>query len=108
VAHDDWRLRIDLGEHGSGGLLGRLGLSDADRLAHDLEEHRLEASEDGGTVFVYASSSLAIEQAQAVVERELEALGITPVSVSRGRWLHDEERWDDEPDDEPDDAQAVG
>jgi hypothetical protein len=97
MARDDWRLRIELGEEGAGGLLGRLGLSEAHHLATDLEEHRLEASDDGGTVFVYAGSSLQLEQARSLVEQELVGLGITPISVSQAHWLHAEERWSDEP-----------
>ncbi len=96
MARDDWRLRIELGEDGAGGLLGRIGLSEAYHLGHDLEEHRLEASDDGGTVFVYASTSLDLERARALVDRELEELGITPVSVAQAHWLHAEERWSDE------------
>jgi len=96
MARDDWRLRIELGPEGAGGLLGRLGFSAAHHLAHELQEHRAEASEDGGTVFVYAASSLALEQARALVERELDDLGLRPVALSSGHWLHDEERWSDE------------
>src|SRR5262249_5251844 len=97
MARDDWRLRIELGEEGAGGLLGRLGLSEAHHLQHDLERHRLEASDDDGTVFVYASSSLELERARGLVERELADLGLKPLSVSQAHWLHDEGRWDDEP-----------
>lgn len=93
MAHDDWRLRIELGEHGAGGLLGRLGLSDAHELAKDLEKHRIEASDDGGTVFVYASSSLELEQARGVIEGEIAQLELDPLEIVSGHWLHDEERW---------------
>lgn len=97
MAHDDWRLRIELGEEGAGGLLGRLGISDAHHLRTDLERHRIEASEDGGTVFVYADSSLALEQAETVIRQELEVLELTPEALVRGHWLHDAERWDEQP-----------
>jgi hypothetical protein len=96
MARDDWRLRIELGEEGAGGLLGRLGISDAHHLSTDLGKHRLEASDDEGTVYVYADSSLALEQAETVIRRELEALGITPEAVVRGHWLHDSEQWDEQ------------
>jgi len=80
MARDDWRLRIELGEQGTGGLLGRLGLSDAHELAKDLEQHRIEASDDGGTVYVYADSSLEL----------------APLEIASGHWLHDEERWQEQ------------
>ncbi|MFL5927241.1 MAG: hypothetical protein ACJ77E_09925 [Gaiellaceae bacterium] len=93
MARDDWRLRIELGEEGTGGLLGRLGLSDAHDLAKDLEQHRIEASDDSGTVYVYADSSLELERARAVIEQEIEALELAPLEIVSGHWLHDEERW---------------
>jgi hypothetical protein len=93
MARDDWRLRIELGEKGGGGLLGRLGLSDAHELAKDLEKHRIEASDDEGTVFVYADSSLELERARAVIEREIAELGLDPLEIVSGHWLHDGERW---------------
>ena len=40
MAHDDWRLRIELVEEAAGGLLKRLGLLSSE--AHDLE-HELAA-----------------------------------------------------------------
>lgn len=102
MARDDWRLRIDLGEEGAGGFAARLGLvdSEADELARDLRDARLAVTQDEGTVFVYASSSLDLQQARAVVERELEG---EPATVVTEHWLADEERWDDErPDENPD------
>lgn len=98
MARDDWRLRIELGEAGKGalgGFLGRLGLSDAHELAKDLEQHRIEASDDEGTVYVYADSSLALEQARAVIEREIAELELDPLEIVSGHWLHDEERWEE-------------
>jgi hypothetical protein len=98
MARDDWRLRIELGEGGKGalgGLLGRLGLSDAHELAKDLEHHRIEASDDEGTVYVYADTSLALEQARAVIEREIAELELDPLEIVSGHWLHDEERWEE-------------
>ena len=95
MGRDDWRLRIELGEHGAGGLLGRLGLSDAHELAKDLEKHRIEASDDEGTVFVYAGSSLELERARGVIEREVAELELKPLEIVSGHWLHDEERWEE-------------
>jgi hypothetical protein len=99
VARDDWRLRIELGDEERTGLLGRLGLweSGAEELASELRDRRLAVTEGDGTVFVYAASSLELEQAQKVIDLELEELGAAPASVSREHWLADEERWDGGP-----------
>ena len=93
MARDDWRLRIEVGEDG---LLGHTWLSEAQHLKRDLESHRIEASEDGGTVFVYTSSSLELEQARGVIAAELERLEIQPKALVSGHWLHDEERWEEQ------------
>jgi hypothetical protein len=101
MAQDDWRIRIELpDEEGAHGLLDRLGLrqSDADDLAEELRQHRLAVSHDGDTVFVYAASGMQAEQASQIVEQELDEAGLTPNRLVTERWLHDEERWDDDPD----------
>jgi hypothetical protein len=99
VAQDDWRLRIELGDEGAHGLLGRLGVvdTDADDLARELRDERLAVTRDEDTVFVYASSQSQLERAQAVIEAELAELGLRPRQVVREHWLADEDRWDDEP-----------
>jgi hypothetical protein len=100
MAQDDWRIRIELpDEEGARGFLDRLGLSkgDAEELANELRAHRLAVSRDGDTVFVYASTGMQAEQASRIVERELEDEGMTPNRFVTERWLHEEERWDDEP-----------
>ena len=101
IARDDWRIRIELpDEEGARGLLERLGLArrDARELADELREHRLAVSQDGDTVFVYAASGMQAEQASRIVEQELEEEELTPSRFVTERWLHDEERWNDEPD----------
>jgi len=101
MAHDDWRIRIELpDEEGARGLLERLGLarSDADDLAAELRAHRLAVSQDGETVFVYASTGMQAEQASRIVEQELTDEGLAPSRFITERWLADEDRWDDEPD----------
>jgi hypothetical protein len=101
MAHDDWRVRVELpDEEGAEGLLERLGLrqSDADELADELRQHRLAVSQDGDTLFVYASTGMQAEQAARVVESELDEAGLTPNRFVTERWLSDEERWDDDPD----------
>ena len=100
MAHDDWRVRIELpDEEGAQDLLARLGLrqSDADELADDLREHRLAVSQDGDTVFVYAATGMQAEQAGRIVESELDDQGLTPSRFVTERWLQDEERWNDDP-----------
>jgi hypothetical protein len=101
MAQDDWRIRIELpDEEGARGLLDRLGLTrrDAEELADELREHRLAVSRDGDTVFLYAASGMQAEQASRIVEQELEEAAFTPTRFVTEHWLHDEERWDDEPD----------
>jgi hypothetical protein len=101
MAHDDWRIRIELpDEEGARGLLERLGLarSDAEELADELRAHRLAVSRDGDTVFVYAATGMQAEQAGRIVEAELKEEGLTPTRLVSERWLRDQDRWDDEPD----------
>jgi hypothetical protein len=100
VARDDWRIRIELpDEEGARGLLERLGLArrDAEELADELREHRLAVSRDDDTVFVYAGSGMQAEQASRIIEQELQDGGWEPTRLVTEHWLHDEERWDDEP-----------
>ncbi len=100
MAHDDWRIRIELpDEQGARGLLERLGLtrSDADELARELRDERLAVTHEGHTVFVYAASGVQAEQASRIVEPELQDEGLTPTRLVTEHWLHDEDRWDDEP-----------
>jgi hypothetical protein len=99
VARDDWRLRIELGEGHSWPLLERLGLvkDEADDLARELAESKLAVTHDRDTVFVYATSSLELERAKEVVQRELDELGATAQAVIVEHWLAAEERWDDQP-----------
>ncbi len=100
MARDDWRLRIELPEEeGAGAFLHRIGIdlgSEARELARELEEHRLAATHNGDTVFVYAPSRLQAEQAQRVVEAELKEQGVEPRRLVLEHWLADEDRWDDE------------
>ncbi|HEX9378217.1 MAG TPA: hypothetical protein VF872_01380 [Gaiellaceae bacterium] len=100
MAHDDWRIRIELPDEAEAqDLLGRLGLrqSGAEELADELREHRLAVSQDGDTVFVYAATGMQAEQAARIIESELDDQGLTPSRFVTERWLGDEERWDDEP-----------
>ena len=98
---DDWRIRIELGEavHADT-LLGRLGFDlgsdEAQRLAKELQGHRLAVSNDEDTVFVYVDSAAQADQAQKIVEAELQDEGIEAEAITE-RWLPDDERWSGEP-----------
>lgn len=109
MARDDWRLRVELAEAGTGGLLERLGLwdSDAHELAGELKDHRLAVTEDDGTVFVYASSSLELEQARQVIENELAELDAQPEQIVSEHWLAGEDRWDSDAPAPDSDAQVL-
>jgi len=101
MADDDWRIRIEVEEeeHAAGfleRLTGDLG-SEARELAENLKARRLAVSRDGETIFVYAGSHVAAEQAYAVVQAELREHGIEAVTSKVEHWLDEEDRWDDEP-----------
>jgi len=97
MAHDDWRVRVELpDESGAEDFLDRLGLrqSEADELADELRAHRLAVSQDGNTIFVYASTGMQAEQASRIIESELNDQDLAPSRFVTERWL----REDDEPD----------
>lgn len=98
---DDWRIRIELGEAAHAEtLLGRLGLDlgsdEAQRLAKELQGHRLAVSNDADTVFVYVDSGARADQARKIVEAELRDEGIEAEVIAE-RWLPEHERWSGEP-----------
>jgi hypothetical protein len=99
VARDDYRIRVEIPEaENASGLLSRLGLGSwADELAEELEGRRLVVSQDDGELFVYAASAAEAAQARAIVESEVAAEGVEATVGPVEHWLHDEERWDDEP-----------
>ena len=99
MARDDYRIRVELPEEeNAGGLLSRLGLGSwADELAQELEGRRLVVSQDEGELFVYAASAAEAAQARAIIEREVAEEGTEATVGPVEHWLHDEERWDDEP-----------
>ena len=101
MANDDWRIRIEVEEeeHASGfldRLTGNLGSGGA-RARRRPEAHRLAISRDDDTIFVYAATRAAAEQAHAVVEAELREHGIEARTSAVEHWLDEEDRWDDEP-----------
>ena len=101
MANDDWRIRIEVEEeeHAAGFLDRLTGDLDeeARELATDLESHRLAVSRDGDTVFVYAASRAAAEQALLVVEAQLRAHNVEARTSKVEHWIDEEDRWDDEP-----------
>ena len=100
MANDDWRITIEVEEEHAPGFLDRLTGdlgSEARELANDLKAHRLAVSRDDDTIFVYAATRAAAEQAHAVVEAELREHGIEARTSRIEHWLDEEDRWDDEP-----------
>jgi hypothetical protein len=100
--NDDWRIRIELSEEEhAGDLQGRLSsdlrTDEAKRLADELQGRRLAVSRDGNELFVYASSQAEAERARGIIEAELAGEGIEATTSAVERWLHDEERWSNEP-----------
>src|SRR3954465_12697549 len=111
MAQDDWRIRIELpDEEGARGFLDRLGVTkgDAEELADRARERglsgcaarrqRLGGAGGGHPFFVSAAPGRQAEEGSRVVEQELQEEGLAPKRFVTERWLHDEERWDDEPD----------
>ncbi len=101
MANDDWRIRIEVEEeeHAAGFLNRLTGDLDeeARELANELESHRLAVSRDGDTVFVYAATRAAAEQALLVVDAQLRAHGVEAQTSKVEHWIDEEDRWDDEP-----------
>jgi hypothetical protein len=101
MANDDWRIRIEVEEeeHAAGFLDRLTGDLDeeARELAKSLESHRLAVSRDDDTVYVYAATRAAAEQALLVVEAQLRANGIEAQTSKVEHWIDEEDRWDDEP-----------
>jgi hypothetical protein len=99
MAHDDWRLRIELGAEGAHGLLGVLGLvdTDADELARNLRADRLAVTRDEDTVFVYAASQAQLERALPAIDTALAEPELEPKLMRAEHWLDAEDRWSDEP-----------
>ena len=101
MADDDLRIRIEVEEeeHAAGFLERLTGDLDpeARELARDLESHRLAVSRDGDTVFVYAATRAAAEQAHPSSRPSSARTGIEARTSQVEHWLDEEDRWDDEP-----------
>jgi hypothetical protein len=112
MAHDDWRIHIELEQESgqSADFFARLsgGLGDeAKELAKALAGDRLAVSRDDSELFVYASGKAQAELAHAVIEAELRRHGFAAAVGRVEHWLEKEERWDDEPKDETWEEEAV-
>jgi hypothetical protein len=93
--NDDWRLRIDVHEHGlARALTGRL---DATELGHDLQtsfHDRVVVTVDGADVFCYTGAREQAERAQALIER-LAAEHQWRVDFELKHWHPTSETWED-------------
>ena len=100
MANDDWRIKIEVEEEHAPGffdrLTGDIG-AEARELANELKAQRLAVSRDDSTIYVYAATHAAAEQAHAVVEAVLREHGIEAQTSQIEHWLDEEDRWDDEP-----------
>jgi hypothetical protein len=100
MANDDWRIKIEVEEEHAPGffdrLTGDIG-AEARELANELKAQRLAVSRDDSTIYVYAATHAAAEQAHAVVEAVLREHGIEAQTSRIEHWLDEEDRWDDEP-----------
>src|ERR1035437_3367539 len=79
MAHDDWRIHVELGQGSEQGdllerLTGALG-DEAEELVKALSGERLAVSRGDAELFVYAASKSQAEHARAVIEAELSRHG---------------------------------
>jgi hypothetical protein len=105
---DDWRLTIEVHDHGRVGTL--LQHIDATGLEHQLEtafHDRVVVSNEGSTIFFYAGQRAQAEQAREVARRFAEEQG-WEVKLELRHWHPTAEAWEDP--DKPlpaDDAQTA-
>jgi hypothetical protein len=99
--NDDWRVRIDLHDHG---FAHRLGESlEAEELEHDLRRSfadRVVISTDGPEVFLYAADRAQAEAAQRLVQRVASEHG-WQLDAELRRWHPVAEIWEDPDNPEP-------
>lgn len=92
--NDDWRLKVDLREHGFARRLSELLA--ASELEHDLERafhDRVVVSVDGHELFAYTGSRQQAERAEAVVRRLAGEHG-WDADIELARWNAAGETWD--------------
>ena len=100
MANDDWRITIEVEEGEAPGFLDRLTGdigNEARELADDLKAQRLAVSRDDNTIYVYAATHAAAEQAHAIIEAVLREHGIEARTSRVEHWIDEEDRWDNEP-----------
>lgn len=93
--NDDWRLRIDLREHGLARGLGEM--LEKGELEHDLQSafhERVIVSVDGPELFCYAGTREQAEAARELVLRVAAEHGWDP-EIELRRWHPIAERWED-------------
>lgn len=93
--NDDWRLRIDMHDHGLARELGEH--LDAEELEHDLErafQDRVVVSVEDQSVFCYTGSRSQAERAEAYIRQVVEAHGWN-VDIQLSHWHPVAERWED-------------
>lgn len=93
--NDDWRVRVQLREHGLAHELGELLA--ASELEHDLErsfEHRVIVSVDGPELFAYAGDRAQAQRAEALIRRLATEHGWES-DVQLTRWNAAAEAWED-------------
>lgn len=93
--NDDWRLRIDLREHGIAHQMGEILA--AEELEHDLERayhDRVVVSVDDNEVFCYAGSRAQAEAAARLIRRVAGEHG-WELRVELRRWHAAAELWED-------------
>src|SRR5258705_6144589 len=98
MANDDWRITIEVEEEHAPGFLDRLTGdlgSEARELANNLQAHRLAVSRDENTIYVYAATRAAAEQAHAVVEAVLREQAIEASNSRVQHWPRQEDSCDD-------------
>jgi hypothetical protein len=92
--NDDWRLHIDLHDHGFAHRLGET--LQAEELEHDLERSfhdKVVVSVDGSDVFCYAGSRAQADAVQRLIERLIADQG-WDADVDLRRWHPQSERWE--------------
>jgi hypothetical protein len=107
VTNDDWRVRVDLHDHG---FAHRLGESlEAEELENDLRRSfadRVVISVDGDELFLYAADREQAQAAQRLVQRIASEHG-WQLDTELRRWHPIAEIWEDPDSPEPASAQQV-
>ena len=93
--NDDWRLRIDLHDHGVAHRLGEM--LESEELEHDLQrsfQDRVVVSVDGAELFLYSADRAQAQAADALVRRLASQHG-WQLDAELRRWHPTAELWED-------------